>query len=197
LAGAGALAVHLTLPGLLGTFRSLLTPSRLLAIEQRSASGRLNDYPQVWTLFLQRPLFGLSLGGFDPTRYFYLDNEALMLLLTLGLPGLLLMVWFISTVWRHLWVAARRTVRERNAVTIEAALLASLCSYAVLFTLFDTFSFFPVTGIMLVVAACASATVSSTQPADARIAAVSRVIRQGSRADYGTQKVATSGGRVE
>jgi O-antigen ligase len=161
-AGLGAFAVHMTTPGLLGTFWTILSPSYIYSAETAATSSRLADYPIVWEMLQQRPLFGLSFGGFDPYARFFIDNQYLGLLVTLGIPGALLFLWFLARLLRALWTTARERLGRGDPLPLESALLASISSYALLSALYDTLSFFQVTGLMLVFAAFSGVVLSGT-----------------------------------
>jgi hypothetical protein len=137
---AAVLAVHVFMPGLLGTLRATLSPS-YIAMEESASNqdNRSSDYPKVAEIVPHQPLLGLGWGNFTPDRYFYLDNQALKLLLELGMAGV---VAFVAFCWCTIasLVRAIRAGPDRESL-LAGALLASIVVFLTLSLFFDSFSF--------------------------------------------------------
>jgi hypothetical protein len=145
LAGGAAflLAVRALVKGLLGTIAALFTSFN----EDPSTQGRKDDFSHVWTYFEQRPLFGRGLGTFDPTQYFFLDNQIFMTVITaglFGLAGLLLLVVTAATLARQVfWHGSNDETRH-----FGAALAASIVGGFFGFLTFDALGFPTFAGLM-------------------------------------------------
>ncbi|MEO1060900.1 MAG: O-antigen ligase family protein [Actinomycetota bacterium] len=87
------LAFSSAVPGLLGTIRGLFTSWN----SDSSIQYRTNDYDLVFEFVAERPLFGRGPGTFLPSRYFVLDNQYLMTLVTTGIIGFLGLMLFAGT----------------------------------------------------------------------------------------------------
>lgn len=79
-----------------------------------SGGTRVNIDRDTLRMFIHRPLLGWGLGTFAEVypqfRSFYTDflineahNDYLQFLAEMGLPGLLVMVWFIAAIYRNAW----------------------------------------------------------------------------------------------
>lgn len=147
----GLFAVHMLIPGLLGTFRSILVPD--VMIEQQNNpefSGRIVAVTRARPLIADFMLFGRGFNNFDPHRYFYLDNQVLKFALELGAAGIIAIGAFFGRVVRQATSAARMA---REEAPFEASLLASVLAYAVLSFLFDTAGFVQVTSLFIIICA--------------------------------------------
>jgi O-antigen ligase len=150
-AAAGLFATHMFVPGLLGTFRATLQPDYVVQQESDpNSSVRFTDYPKVAAMVPNQPLFGLGYAGFDPHRYFYLDNQVLKFVLELGVAGWSFIVLFFVTAAAMMTRAVRAGPGE---TTLEGALLASIIAFAVLSVFFDTFGFAQVTYLFFMLSA--------------------------------------------
>jgi len=152
LAVVGLFAVHMVAPGVLGTFRATLSRSYLQEQERAdNPYNRASDYPRVAEMVPEHPVFGIGYNAFEPTTYFYLDNQVLKMLIELGFTGVILMGIFIGGSVLTMGNAARRGPPDRRLVV--GALLASTASFATLSVFFDTFSFAQVTYLFFIATA--------------------------------------------
>lgn len=167
----GMFAVHMIMPGLLGTFRKTLSPDYLAKTESaENPYNRASDYARLAEIVPRQPLLGIGYNQFDPRQYFFLDNQILKLLVELGVAGTLLMGLFI---WRHAVLLAQ-AVRAGpvSEPTMSGALLAALCAFVTLSAFFDTFAFDQVTYLFFIIAAlgvrvaCTERLASATPPVD-------------------------------
>jgi len=132
----------IALPGLLGTIRSLFTNLE----SDPSISGRTADYDLVFRLFSERPVFGQGLFTFVPMVYRTIDNQALVLLLELGIFGTmafsaLVLVSLFQAFFLRLRTAHPQT--QHLGLAIAASLLGIITSYVT----FDAMSFRQVAGL--------------------------------------------------
>ena len=95
-------------PGLLGTLKSLL----LIGEEDPSIAGRTEDYAEIPGLMAGFEAFGRGLGTFEPTSYFYLDNQYLGSLLEGGVLGLTTLI-IIFRCW--VLCGTRRAASKRRS----------------------------------------------------------------------------------
>lgn len=104
-----------------------------------SGQGRTEDYPAITPDVRERVLLGKGYGTYDPAKYRILDNEALVLVVEVGLIGLagfygiLLMVGLV----------ARRPARSRDATIATAGMggAGAAAALAMAALLFDTLGF--------------------------------------------------------
>lgn len=147
-----AFGARAAFPGLLGTISALF---RNVA-DDPSIAGRTADYEIVARMAAERPLFGQGLFTWVPFYFRTVDNQALMLVLELGIVGT---VVFAILAGVHLVMAltSRRRLagpRTRHlALTVAAALAGILTSYVT----FDALSFRMVAGLTFFLAGLAGA----------------------------------------
>lgn len=137
-----AVASRAALPGLLGTIRSLFTGLD----SDPSIQGRTDDYPLVFGMIENHPLFGQGLFTWVPMVYRTIDNQMLMMLLELGFVGTVTFVLLVLcgaviafTPWRTHGTAEQKHL----GLAVAASLLGIVASY---FT-FDAFGFRQVAGL--------------------------------------------------
>jgi O-antigen ligase len=130
------LAMMAAKPGLLGTIKSLFSDFN----EDPSIQGRTDDYQVIFQYFAQRPLFGRGPGTFVPVLYFFLDNEWLMHLVTMGIIGVAALAVLHLTAMSLAVIASRRSVREEDK-HLCACIVAGLLISATVAGTFDSFSF--------------------------------------------------------
>ncbi len=144
-------------PGLLGTLRSYFVAGD----SDPSIQGRLEDYARIPGLLADSEVFGRGLGTFQPSVYFYLDNQYLGSLLEGGFVGLCA---FIA-----LWVVGigvargtrRRTTSPRLA-GLAQALAASIASLSIAAVTFDLMSFNQTAYLLFILIGAAGALWSQT-----------------------------------
>lgn len=162
----GVFATHMLMPGLLGTFRATLDTSYVAKQESlTNDDNRASDYPKVAAIVPRQVLLGLGFGEFDPNTYFYLDNQALKLILELGIAGVLVFAAFVFLTMRTL-VRGVRAGPPASAL-LPGALLASVSTFCVASLFFDTFSFVQVTYLFFILSALAMHAASPVAPAEA------------------------------
>lgn len=133
---------RLALPGLLGTIRSLFTNLE----DDPSITGRTDDYGLVFRLIGEQPLFGKGLFTFVPMVYRTIDNQALVLLLELGILGTLA---FLALIFVGFGQGLKVHRRARNADDAHAglAIAAALAGIVTSYLTFDALSFRQVAGL--------------------------------------------------
>jgi O-antigen ligase len=148
---AFGVVMRVLVPGLLGTIRSLF--ENLLGDE--SVKGRTADYARVGEFITEAPLFGRGFGTFIPTRYFYLDNQYLGLLIDVGIVGT---VAFVALLVVGVSVArgARRGA-DPETRSLGQALAAGILAAMVTAATFDLFAFSMVSSLLFLQMGCAGA----------------------------------------
>ncbi|NLE99130.1 MAG: hypothetical protein GX596_14260 [Propionibacterium sp.] len=137
-----AVAGRAVLPGLLGTIRSLF---RGLSSDP-SIQGRTDDYPLVIRAVQENPLFGQGLFTWVPMVYRTIDNQALMMLIELGVIGTfafgcLVLTGFLMAL--SPWRMGGTPEQRHLGLAIAAAILGIVSSYVT----FDAFGFRQVAGL--------------------------------------------------
>lgn len=154
-----ALAVQVVMPGTLGTFRAMLSPSYVVkeqSIETGTGSGRIADLGPALAEWSQKPLFGQGFGtrvsdyeaGVPGTGAQILDDQWLGLLLEIGAVGVLALLWLFCRAIRRL---ARRARSDPGPDGwLHTALAGAIASFAVGMLSFDAFAFIQVTFLAFV-----------------------------------------------
>ena len=141
-------AMKLLVDGLIGTIKGMFTNM----FNDPSYTGRTMDYAQVGVMFGQKPWFGHGLGTFDPTIYFYLDNQYLGTLIETGLVGLVAMsALFLIGLFtsRSVYRMCRKAGLDRLG-ELGRALAASMLVVITSFITFDALAFRMVAGMLFV-----------------------------------------------
>jgi O-antigen ligase len=157
------LAIHLVLPGTLGTLKEAFFPKGGLIAEQATnvgsrGQGRVADIGPSLREFAQRPLFGEGFGTRQtdrgPNSAQILDDQWLGSLLETGLLGTGAWLWlFVRTIRRQ----ARRAKEDSSPDGwLSVGLAASTLAFVVGMLTFDAFSFSQVTVVMFILMALAS-----------------------------------------
>lgn len=132
----------IALPGLLGTIRSLFT-----GIEHDpSITGRTDDYELVFRMVAERPVLGQGLLTWVPMVYRTIDNQALVILLELGIAGALAFVWLVLSGALQALSPVRTggSFQQRHlGFAIAASLIGIITSYIT----FDAMGFRQVAGL--------------------------------------------------
>jgi O-antigen ligase len=129
--------LHMFFPGVLARFYEGFSPSYIQQTEVGNAAGRLEDYPRVWALFRDKPLVGRGFGTLDPTRFFWVDNQYLKLLVEVGLLGTLAFIGFFYTAASWLF----HTGRGIGGGSMLVGIAASTAVFAATTATFDSFGF--------------------------------------------------------
>jgi hypothetical protein len=154
----GLVVYRAAVPGLLETLKSLL----VVGEADPSIAGRIQDYAKIPGLMAGYEAFGRGLGTFQPTLYFYLDNQYLGSLLEGGMLGLvtLIIIYMVG-------FGVARGVRHRSGDPsmrgLGQALAASIASLAILAATFDELSFRQAGFTVFLLLGCAGALWSNLQ----------------------------------
>ncbi len=150
------LAVHIALPGALGSFRQSFFPKGGIVNEQRGYrdSGRIGKIKPTFKEISREPLFGRGLG----TRTIgarivndkvvlwnglILDDQWLASLLETGLVGAFAWLWIFARTIRRVGRAAKED--DSSEGWLYVALAASITAFGVGMLTYDAFSFVQVT----------------------------------------------------
>ncbi len=127
------LAFSSAVPGLLGTLRGLFTRWN----DDSSIEYRTNDYDLVFEFVSERPLFGRGPGTFLPSRYFVVDNQYLITLVTTGIIGFIGLVLLAGTAVSAAY-RIRRRVTDAETRHLALALLGSFAAAAAASATYDS-----------------------------------------------------------
>lgn len=151
--GMGLIALTRALaPGLLGTLRSLF----LWWGADDSIAGRTKDYAAVYSYVSDSPWVGRGLGTFEPSQYFFLDNEWLMTMLGTGIVGLVALFLIFALAMSCARGVVLRSL-DPETQHLGQAFVAALASLALLFGTFDALSFNIAAGLFFLLAGAAGA----------------------------------------
>jgi O-antigen ligase len=168
-------AVHIALPGTLGTLKNSFFPAGGLIAEQNTnkgyrGQGRVADIGPALQEFAEKPLFGQGYGTriVDLTRQNaqILDDQWLVTLLETGLLGVAAWLWFILRGIRRLAKASKDDASPRGWLFV--ALTASIIAYAVGMLTYDAFAFIQVTFLFFILLAFGCAALSMRMPRTVR-----------------------------
>jgi polysaccharide biosynthesis protein PslJ len=161
LAVLGVIALGLyraMVPGLLGTLKSLL----LIGEEDPSIAGRTEDYAKIPGLIAGFEAFGRGLGTFQPTAYFYLDNQYIGSLLEGGILGLAVLI-ITYVVGYCVARGVRHRSGDQNMRGLGQALAASIAAFAISAATFDELSFRQAAFTLFLLLGCTGALWSMVQ----------------------------------
>lgn len=165
-------AVHLVIPGTIGTLKVAFFPKGGLIAEQTSnagsrGQGRLADIGPALDEFGETPLFGQGYATrrveFGRQNAQILDNQWLGNLLETGLVGTLGWVCLFGRSIRRFGGHARRDPSDDG--WLSAALVASVATFAVGMFTFDAFAFVQVTLMVFILIALGAAAAQARQTA--------------------------------
>jgi hypothetical protein len=148
------LAIHLTLPGTLGSLREAFFPAGGIVAEQQSlpgyrGSGRLADVSPALEQYGRHPLLGDGFGTrIIDVNAFILDNQWLGTLLEVGALGAFAWLWLFLASVRRFGGEARRDVSQRG--WLLGAFAAAVAAYAVGMFFYDAFAFVQVTFLLFI-----------------------------------------------
>jgi polysaccharide biosynthesis protein PslJ len=148
------LAIHIALPGTIGTLQSAFFPKGGIVAEQSAGagtygSGRIADLGPGLHDAKQHLLFGQGFGtrltdrGEEKVNAPILDDQWLGTLLETGLFGVLAWIWLFGRFYRRMMNAARADDTAR--AWLLGGLAASIVAFAVSLATYDAFSFIQVT----------------------------------------------------
>jgi hypothetical protein len=140
---AGMALMSVVVPGLLGTFRSII----FNAGSDPSTHGRTEDYGPVLAYVAEAPIFGRGVGTFIPSLYRTLDNHYLGVLVEAGVVGLVATVALFlgSLVFAQV---QRRRARDDDTRDLAQSFTASIAVLAVSAATFDMFGFSMCAGLV-------------------------------------------------
>jgi len=151
------LAVHLAMPGTIGTIKQSFFPQGGLIKEQSSnpgykGSGRLADVGPSLSKLSRDPLFGQGYGtritdGPD-TNAQILDDQWLSIVVETGIVGFVAWLWIFVRALRRFGGAARRDRGDRG--WLLAALTSGIAAFMIGMLTFDAFTFTQVTFILFI-----------------------------------------------
>jgi hypothetical protein len=156
----GLLAIHIILPGTLGTLKESFFPKGGLIAQQSDASvgsGRIATLGPALTEASKRPLLGLGYGSrvvgkgvftFNGPTVPILDDQWLGTLLDAGILGVLAWTWLFVRFYRRM----SRAAKDDDGPTgwLYTGLAASIAGYAIGMFTFDAFGFIQVTILMFI-----------------------------------------------
>lgn len=148
---AGLLAMLVVTPNLLNSIVRLFTG----AAEDPSITSRTDSVGLAGEFIERSPLFGRGLGTFLP-KYRILDNQYLLLLVTIGIIGTLA---FLALGVTAVIVMARLRMAARLEPTrdLAMALAAAVCAGFGCLFMFDAFAFPMTTGMLFLILGLAGA----------------------------------------
>jgi O-antigen ligase len=172
-------AVHIAMPGTLGSLRAAFFPhggliaqqSNVVAGNQLRSNGRLADIGPSLHEVAGRPFFGEGYGtrivGFNEkyNNAAILDDQWLGTLLETGILGFFGWLWIFCRCVRRLSRAARDDDSSRG--WLFTGLAASIASFGVGMVTFDAFSFTQVAFVFFILFAMAAAITSAGRLANA------------------------------
>lgn len=148
----GSVCMKVVVPGLIGTIRAMF----IGVGNDPSTTGRTSDYPAVWRLFVEAPVFGRGAGTFIPSIYRTFDNQYLLTLVSVGLFGVIGLI--------VLMLGGLRTARlirvqclDEDTRHLAQSLLASISVAGLVCATFDMFSFPMCTGLFFLLLGCLGA----------------------------------------
>lgn len=124
--------------------------------ENFSIQARVSDYEAIYAYFRESPIVGRGAGTFEPSVYFFLDNEWLMTLVTTGIVGILLLgALFLVAVSCMRGVAKR--VTDEATRHLAQAYISTMAMFVIAFGVFDAFGFAMNAGLFYLVIGTAGA----------------------------------------
>ncbi|GAB7043501.1 MULTISPECIES: O-antigen ligase family protein [Catenuloplanes] len=163
LAGLGVLlggALMAVKPGLIGTIVSMFTG----APDDPSITGRTDDYAIIFQYFAERPFFGRGPGTFIPTIYFFVDNEWLQHLVTMGVLGVAGLAGLHLTALTLGVLAYRRATRPEDRHLAACLIAVQLIAVTVAAT-FDSLGFTTYSTMLALMTGATGAVWRLTHPA--------------------------------
>ena len=164
-------AVHLVLPGTLGTLKESFFPAGGLIAEQTAnpgsrGQGRIADIGPGLREFAEKPLFGQGYGtrvvDFNRQNAQILDDQWLGTLLETGLAGAVGWLWLFSRAGRRL--ARRARADSSSDGWLLTALTASVATFAVGMLTYDAFAFIQGNLLLFILLGLGSALLRLTSP---------------------------------
>jgi polysaccharide biosynthesis protein PslJ len=167
-------AVHVALPGTIGTLKAMLLPTSAVIAQQQGIAkygcggqGRLGKIGAAASDIAKRPALGLGYGtrvtdGKTPNAC-VLDDQWLSTAEEIGLIGVFALLWMFKRLVGRLGRAAK--ARDGARGWLYVALCSSIFSFAIGMLTFDELSFIQVTFVLFIVMALACVTLRGEDPA--------------------------------
>lgn len=152
LAVGAVLAIMIATPGVLGAIKALFFNIG----KESSSQARTVDYPIVFAQWFEHPVLGRGPGTYIPALYRVLDNEYLLVLVSTGAVGLIVLLALFCTGYslarRVRWFSSDESTRG-----LGQALAGSIAAAAVASFTYDAFSFTVMFVVTHLLVGCAGA----------------------------------------
>jgi polysaccharide biosynthesis protein PslJ len=165
----GLLAMHIALPGTIGTLKDAFFPQGGLIAQQAAAqagSGRIATLGPALHEYAQRPLVGEGFGtrvvDLPRQNAYVLDDQWLGTLLETGIFGVFAWIALFRKAIRACGRAAREDHGERGWLLVGLA--ASIAAYSVGMLTYDAFSFVQVTFMLFILLGLTAAALQLRAP---------------------------------
>jgi O-antigen ligase/polysaccharide polymerase Wzy-like membrane protein len=164
-------AIHIMVPGTIGTLKNSFFPSGGLVAQQQegggtAGSGRLADLGPGLREWSQHPILGEGFGtrvvNGPSANSNILDDQWLGTLLETGAVGVIAWIWLFTAAVRRLGREARRDRSTRGWLAVGLA--ASISAYAAGMLTYDAFAFIQVTFILFFVLGFGAAMIQLGEP---------------------------------
>lgn len=162
------LAVHLVVPGAMGSLRQAFFPREGLIADQTVYGGRISERrigPQL-DIIKAQPAFGQGYGtrvtAGENQNARILDNQWLATAVETGIAGVFAWLWLFFRFLRRAGGAARADPTARG--WLLTALSGSALAFALGMLTFDAFSFIQITFVMFVLLGLGASALASTDP---------------------------------
>jgi hypothetical protein len=139
-------------PGILGTLRNFV----FAGTNDNSITGRLDDYQYIPGLLDGHWWFGRGFGTFEPTVYFWIDNQYLMSLITGGVAGAIVFT-SIFLVGASVARGARKRFIRTSDRDLAQAIAAAIVAVGAAAATLDLFSFLQATFVLFLLGGCGAA----------------------------------------
>jgi hypothetical protein len=167
------LAVHIVLPGTLGSFKDLFFPQGGLVAEQsegRVGSSRGASFGPGMHIVGLHPVLGQGYatrlrGEADPTG-FIVDDQWLGTAMETGIAGFLAWIWIFVASIRRMGREAKRDYGDRG--WLLAAITSSVAAFSFGMAYYDAFSFIQVTFVLYILLAFGSIAMKTERGATSR-----------------------------
>ncbi len=171
----GLIAVHIAMPGVLGSmYKGIFPQGGLVAKEAGGAVGssRTASFGPGLAEVGKRPLVGGGYGSRIPTgpaaNSFIVDNQWLSTAMETGIAGVFVWVWLFVRFIRRMFRAAKRDKSERGWLFVGTA--AAATGFAIGMATYDSFSFIQATLVLFILLAIGCAGLTAREREEVRLA---------------------------
>jgi len=171
----GLIAVHIAMPGVLGSmYKGIFPQGGIVAAEAGApvGSSRTASFGPGLAEVGKRPLVGGGYGSRIPTgpdaNSFIVDNQWLSTGMETGIAGVVVWVWLFVRFLRRMFRAARRDQTERGWLFVGTG--AAATGFAVGMATYDSFSFIQATLVLFILLAVGCAGLTATERKEVRSA---------------------------